>query len=57
MNTGEGSSKEERARIRAYIRTVLRKLSARSRASHEAEQKQASSTQKSVKPKGEEHGS
>ena len=57
MNTGEGSSEEERERISAHIRTVLRKLSAPSRASREAEQKRAGSTQKGVKAEGEKHGS
>ena len=56
MNTYEASS-AERARVREHIRTMLRKLSPRSRSSSEAERNSAGSDQKGVKSEREEDGS
>ena len=55
MNTGEGSSEEERERIRAHVKTVLRRLSGKLRKEDHSDPD--SSTQKRVKVEGEEQGS
>jgi hypothetical protein len=56
MHTYEASS-AERARVREHIRTMLRKLSPRSRPRGEAERNPAGSDQKRVKSEREEDGS
>ena len=55
MDRGNGSF-EQKARVRAHVRSMLLKLKAH-RHRHDGEQNRAGSTQKRLKGEGKEHGS
>ena len=56
MDKGNGSS-DQRAQVRAHVRTMLRKLSALQRANREAERDRANSAQERIKTDREQDGS